>query len=308
MNKSFIAIDWSSTHFKAYRIDGSGYILDKIITEQGIAKITRIEIADIIEQLVLKWPEEQHNMYCSGMIGSNLGWETLSYIQCPVVPEGFSLTLPQMNIGEHILHVSPGLTCNAPYHLPDVMRGEEMLYLGYLYQQNDYVNTTGIVCIPGKHSKWLSVKNGVAEYFSTVMTGDILFAMSKNGLLKSHLNGLVEDAGAFLEGVNNAKSGDGLSRLLFSVRSRVVTNNLINTDATSYAMGLLVGSELADIIKGYAKSFQFGPVTLIGDDLTCSLYQSALKVFGYESIIIAAHEARINGFKFIHSMRNKDIE
>ncbi len=303
MKNGFIAIDWGSSNCRAYKVNGEGQIVSQLSSPKGVAQISREEIPMVLGEIVRRWPDEADTIYACGMIGSTVGWESVPYISCPVLPTQFAETLPILDIGGTKINVSPGLQCESIFGQPDVMRGEEIQYLGFLYGKKDVSNVTGIVCMPGTHSKWLVVENSCAKHFSTVMTGDIFAAMSQNGLLKTHLSGQAVVCSAFFEGVDYAMKGGALGRQLFSVRSRVVLEELSESDATSYASGILIGGEINDALSTYRQWLGHVPITLIGSLDLCELYRAAIEHSGYESTILDAGQACIDGFKLINEFK-----
>ena len=305
MDTGFIAVDWGSTNFRAYRVDVNGNVIDQVSSDQGVAKISRDDMPAIVDALVIRWPEEAGAIFCCGMIASTIGWENIPYLQCPISATGLAATLPILEIGGHVLHVSPGLSCQSIFGQPDVMRGEEIQYLGYLSALPEGSNIQGMICMPGTHSKWLSVQKGEAKHFSTTMTGDIFAALSQNGLLRTHLTETVTFSAAFIEGLEYARSGGSLPRQLFSVRSRVVTGDLKNKDAASYASGLLIGSEIDDALQAYADYIGSEAITLIGSIALCDLYKNALEHFGQSARIIESHNACIGGFRLLARLKEE---
>lgn len=303
MKEGFIALDWGSSNCRAYKVNAQGNIEGQIDSPKGVAKISREEIPSVLGEIVTQWPDVADTIYACGMIGSTVGWESVPYIECPTFPTQFAETLPILDINGVKLNVSPGLRCTSIFGQPDVMRGEEMQYLGFLYNQEEVSTATGLICMPGTHSKWLVVENGAAKHFSTVMTGDVFAALSQNGLLKSHLCGKAVISPAFFEGVDYALKGGALGRQLFSVRSRVVLGELAESDATSYASGILIGGEINDALAVYGRWLEFSPVTLIGSRDFCELYKAALAYCVRESTIIEAGQACIDGFKLINEFK-----
>lgn len=61
---------------------------------------------------------------------------------------------------------------------PDVMRGEETQLLGVT--EPDF---TGLVCIPGTHTKWIKIDAGEIIEFSTYMSGELFSAISQHTIL-----------------------------------------------------------------------------------------------------------------------------
>ncbi len=58
------------------------------------------------------------------------------------------------------------------------MRGEETQLLGVT--ESDF---TGLVCIPGTHSKWIKIEGGRVVEFSTYMTGELFSVIAQHSIL-----------------------------------------------------------------------------------------------------------------------------
>lgn len=302
MSSGYVAIDWGSTNFRAFRVAENGTVLDRYTKPMGIANLSKQQMGDVIESLVRRWPAECDALYCCGMIGSTVGWEEVPYLNCPIKPEQLLQQSRVLTIRNNRLRVSSGLACKSVFGPPDVMRGEELLYLGALTLVPRLRTGRGLVCMPGTHTKWVAVDRGSILHFSTSMVGDIFKALSTNSLLRHHLAGDSTASAAFEDGVEYGQSGSGLSRMLFSVRSRSVTRELPNADTASYASGIMIGNDVADALGAYRAYANEIPVVLIGNRSLCSLYQTALRLCRHDSVILDADDACIFGFQFLRSM------
>ena len=72
------------------------------------------------------------------------------------------------------------MRCTNPLGAPDVMRGEETQLLGALRLGNLAGTGRHLVCMPGTHTKWVSVSSGVVQEFLTAPTGEIFSRCSAN--------------------------------------------------------------------------------------------------------------------------------
>lgn len=299
----FVAIDWGSTNFRAYRVDAIGGVIDRLESPLSIATMSKDEIRDTVDGVVDRWPNESESLYCCGMVGSSVGWQEVPYVDCPTRPQELVAKVPTIEIGANKLHISPGLACISTFGVPDVMRGEELQYLGVLSLNRQLQIKLGLVCMPGTHTKWMPLDRGAVASFSTSMVGDIYNAVSKNGLLRNHIQNEARQSSAFLDGVNYGRKGGALSRLLFSVRSRVVTAELPNADAASYASGIMIGNDVADALEAYAKFAEDCPIVLVGEPELCGLYKLAIETCGGTAVVFDAEDACVQGFHVIRSAR-----
>lgn len=302
MSGGFIAIDWGSTNFRAFRVGEDGSVRDKHAEPLGIADLSKQQMGDVIESLVRRWPAESDALYCCGMIGSTIGWEEVPYLSCPIKPDQLVRHSPVLTIRNNRVRISPGLACKSVFGPPDVMRGEELQYLGALTLVPRLQTGHGLLCMPGTHTKWVAVDRGVLLHFSTSMVGDIFNALRKNSLLKHHLTADSTASPAFEEGVEYGRSGGGLSRMLFSVRSRSVTRELPNANAASYASGIMIGNDVADALDAYREYANDVPIVLIGNPSLCTLYQTALRVCRHDAVVLDAEDACILGFQSVRAI------
>src|SRR3546814_1787222 len=105
----------------------------------------------------------------SGMIGSRQGWREVPYVACPAEPAEIAQGLERVDWGEGEAEawIVPGLLDESRPGQPDVMRGEEAQVLGALAA---LPTAGGLICLPGTHSKWVRVAEGVVQSFATYMT------------------------------------------------------------------------------------------------------------------------------------------
>lgn len=290
-----IGINWGSTNFRAYRIDSDGVVTGTIEQPRGIAGLERAQMQALLEDVVAQWPHASR-VYASGMIGSNIGWSDAGYVACPASPDAMAGQLHEARIGTHPVAIVPGLACRRSDGAPDIMRGEETELLGMVAM--GAIPATGLVALPGTHSKWVQLEQGVVVEFMTAMSGEIFDRLTAAGLLASVVDGPAEDGPAFIDGVRAAQGGAGLATLLFGARARVIRGDLARRDGASYLRGLLIGAELADVRRQWGGALDAVP--LIGAAPVCALYARALQELGGSGIAIASQQASTRGFLALH--------
>ena len=302
MDGRFVAIDWGSSNFRAYRVGPSGMLLDRLTTADGVANVEREGMVGVVDTVVSRWPPAAHALFCCGMIGSSVGWTELPYLDCPIDPEEVARRMTAVTIGDHVLRVSPGLTCRSGDGFPDVIRGEEVLCLGAIRSVKRLREGQGLLCLPGTHTKWVAIRDGAVRSFSTSLVGELYEALSMSSLLQHHLKGDAEVSEAFRLGVDYGASGGGLTRYLFSVRSRSVVGELAYEDGASFASGILIGNDVRDAMEVYSDLSVASPLVLVGEAGLCELYRAALEHLGRDATVTPAEEACIEGFRFIHDV------
>ncbi len=268
MDTSFIGIDWGTSNRRAYFYGADGKCVVKVEDEQGTLA-ARGHFAESLQLLL-----EQMNVasdtpvLMSGMVGSTMGWKEVPYLD-PKVP---LLALPQ-----NLAQIAKGRFIVPGYcqrnGLADVMRGEETQLLGLVARGIH----TGWVILPGTHSKWVYLENGVIRQWSTYMTGELFALLSQHSTLSSMLAAGNDDDDAFLAGVALAQRGLPLSQTLFSIRASVVSCAMPAGSARNMASGLLIGTEFA----GMANSDRHASrVTLLASTALQQRYQLAASTLG----------------------------
>lgn len=141
------------------------------------------------------------------------------------------------------------------------MRGEETQLIGCISELKNEVDRQ-IFILPGTHSKHITVKNRQVTSFKTYMTGELFSLLSKNSVLSTAIEkAITSDFKSFKEGVKHSTK----SNLLHSI-FRVRTNHLFEIHTKkenfNYLSGLLIGTELLDLLKTTAKIYHYCPTKI----------------------------------------------
>jgi 2-dehydro-3-deoxygalactonokinase len=222
------------------------------------------------------------------MVGSNLGWSAVPYVDCPAGLGDLARRLTAVAEG---VRIAPGLRCAGIAGGPDVMRGEETQILGWLTQHPERQHGRHLLCHPGTHAKWVRIEEGRIVRFVTAMTGELFAVLSQHSLLKS--NAPAEDDVAFDEGLAAAGQGDAVAARLFTARARVVGGQATAESTPSYLSGLLIGAEVASVPRLLGKLPQ--DVALLGDAALCGRYRRALVRAGLAVEVFDGEAAAVAG-------------
>jgi len=293
---SIVGVDWGTTHRRAYAITPSGECVSDMSDSDGAmgckgrfpqALVAAIDQLNTTPSLVV----------ASGMVGSALGWHEVPYVDASV---------PLHALAEHAFRVPdapaaapvlllPGYCIRNSAGVPDVMRGEETQLLGAWALGHK----SGWFVLPGTHSKWVLLQDGVVRKLRTYMTGELYDLLRKQGTLAAAAGGQAEwDDAAFAAGVDAAGT-HALSHVLFSARARVVSKDMPAQSTASYLSGVLIGTELKDVLSvdtGEVPTFQ-----LIGSPQLAELYQKAASRLGCRFDILDARQAFLAAVQHIHS-------
>jgi len=260
-----IAVDWGTSSLRCYRLDAQGKIIEARASADGILNVPAGRFPDVLQRQIAGWSETPIVM--RGMVGSRQGWKEAPYVQCPAGFDEIAAKLVEVRQGAWIV---PGLTCRDSAGVPDVMRGEETQILG--------CGAQGTLCLPGTHSKWVEVKNGRIERFSTYMTGEAYAVLRQHSILGRMIEEGKPDERAFAQGVERAGDEGGLLHHLFGVRTRGLMGELGAGAAASYLSGIVIGHELR--AQG---TRQF---SVLGTAELAARYQRAASVLGMEARLL----------------------
>jgi 2-dehydro-3-deoxygalactonokinase len=234
-----------------------------------------------------------------GMVGSNLGWRAVPYLDCPA---GFAAMGAALHPVAENVWIVPGLRAQRPDGGPDVMRGEEVQVFGWVAMAEDRQAGEHLICHPGTHAKWIRLKDGRIDTFVTAMTGELFALARQHSSLRAP--GAVEDEAAFALGLAAAADGGALASRMFTARARVVGGDLPAASAESYLSGLLIGAEVAatPALLGAGPGAR---VEVIGDPALCRLYCKALERKEYSTTTTDGDAAVIAGLTALFRMKTQ---
>ncbi len=285
-----IGIDWGTTSFRAFRVTRDGTIRDRRISPRGIMHVPDARFGDTLREEIGPWlaAGEEH-VLLSGMIGSRQGWVEAPYLPCPAGLSDLAAALIDIPFDWAKVKLVPGLSGIDSSGVPEVMRGEETQVLGI----PSLIRSGGLACLPGTHSKWVTVEGGRITGFTTHMTGEVFAALRGHTILGRMMRdgppGTPFGGAPFEAGLRRSADPGGLLHHLFGVRSRALTGELAETDSPAYLSGLLIGHEIrAALGRGGHAEGQAEPssgaerpvVQVIGEPDLTDLYAAAITASG----------------------------
>ncbi len=299
----FISVDWGSSCFRAFLISDEGEKLDEIKTSQGIFQFAKNDFAGYLAEVCQLWLGRYPGLpvLMSGMVGSRNGWQETPYLSCPVTAGQLSDRLISIELADsekialtHQLNIIPGVCCGETDFSSDVMRGEEIQIFGALKLLN---KLTGLVCLPGTHSKWAEVNRGSLTGFSTFFTGELYATLRQHSSLTR--TALEDEAttekmndSVFLRGVAFSQEKGGLLHQVFKARSGVLLNALDEKDVNSFLSGMIIGNEFHGAKQLYPEYSEF---ILVGSPELQQLYSKASEVYGMKAVQTDPDEVFIQG-------------
>ena len=138
----------------------------------------------------------------------------------------------------------------------DMMRGEETELCGIIdgkYGECIYV-------LPGSHSKIIKTDDlGRIVSFSTMLTGEMIAALSQGTILKDAIDLSVDEINCeyLIKGYEYAKDA-GINKALFKVRILKNNFNCSKEELYSYFVGIILCDEILYIANDFAKTVVLG--------------------------------------------------
>ncbi|HYM86840.1 MAG TPA: 2-dehydro-3-deoxygalactonokinase [Pseudoxanthomonas sp.] len=272
-----IAVDWGSSSLRAWRLDDTGAVIDQRRSDQGVLSCSGA-FASVLAALIDGW--EHPVLVLSGMIGSRSGWHEMPYLDCPAGVRELAASLQSMQVDAlpgRTLWFVPGIA-DLSRQVADVVRGEEtqMCGLPVALQQGSHV-----VCLPGTHSKWITLQEGRIRSIHTAMTGEVYAVLRRHSLLGQLMDNDDShyDAEAFGAGLQRSTTPGGLLHHLFGVRTAGLFARYSGSALPSYLSGLLIGHEVrASALP--SRSLQDDLVHLVGSEGLLARYAHALEALG----------------------------
>jgi 2-dehydro-3-deoxygalactonokinase len=295
----FVAGDWGTSNLRLFLCDDHGNALESI-TGPGVAAVED-PFENLFESLLQDW--EAHNgalpaVLC-GMVGSSIGWVQTPYVGCPAVPESIAAGCIALRAGR--VHLVPGLRCENRLHTADFMRGEETQILGALTLDSTLGVGQQLLCLPGTHTKWVVLENGVIKEFLTAVAGEVFGALRDHSVLV-RAEARSEESGAFSEGLQRFSDFPTVPLLhrLFECRSRVLSGEMPASHAADFLSGLLVASDVAGAMNLFADCLPQDTVRVIGVPQLTQRYLTALKVQGCNAVQLDGAAASLAGLTCVH--------
>lgn len=292
MSISLIALDWGTTSLRAYLIGDDGAIAARREGGPGIMRVEGGAFEAALRGFCGDWLDAhpQATLMACGMIGSKQGLMEAPYCPCPAGAAQLAAHVVHATLSDgRQLAIVPGVsTIDASTDVPDVMRGEETQIVGAVPLTDSHV-----VVLPGTHSKWAWVEEGVIKGFASFMTGEVYAALMGHTILgRLMASDSGHDAASFARGVAYGLEAPQLFlHRIFSARTLGLFGALESAALPSYLSGLLVGAEI-----GGARSLRpvADPIILLGSTDLTARYGEGMRIAGMATVAGDA-DAAANG-------------
>jgi 2-dehydro-3-deoxygalactonokinase len=300
---AFVAGDWGTSHLRLSLCDEQGRVLDSR-KGQGVSAV-RGDVAGEFSSAVSAW--SAHGplpaVLC-GMVGSTIGWHEVRYLPCPIRPETVTTGVHRFSQDGRDIFIAPGLSCRNKLMAPDVMRGEETQILGAMRLDPQLARERHVLCLPGTHTKWVSLKDGVIEHFLTAISGEMFDLLLRHSVLVNYKEKTDGVGGpAFKRALEKTRiyPDAELTHLLFEVRSGQLVGELKQPEAADFLSGLIIGQDVSGMRRFFRKDLEESKgVVVISTPQLGGLYVEALKAREIGVRTIDGDEASVAGLSALY--------
>lgn len=258
-----LAIDWGNSNLRAAVLDGEGRATRRLARPDGCIGLSRADFPARLAAIRADLGAEGLPALACGAVGAREGWVELPYVALPAAPLDVAARLH--TVPGAGLDIVPGLAATTPPRA--VMRGEESQLAGLELAD-------GRVCLPGTHSKWVTLEGGRVTGFRSYQTGEMFALVTRHSRIAAPSD--ANDLAGFDEGLARAEAALPLTAALFSIRTDRLLGVLPDAQGTAAVAGLLIGTEVGHALSEGPP----GPITLCGDPAMTRRYARALARHG----------------------------
>ena len=271
--KTVILADWGNSSGRLFCVRGPGLEPEILGTQRVIGAKDAVDCADVFTAAVKPWIEKwdvAEAIFC-GAVTSNIGWVTTGYAQMPARVSGVRKTDFKTDAGLDCTFLSGTSLASGPHAYFDTLRGEDIQAFGWMALTG---LADGILCTPGTHTKWLTMKDGAITDILTGVTGESFEVLSQHSILTRGADKASHDTKEFIRGVDAMRRTPrpALTHMLMSVRNLQISKELATSRSADYLSGLLTGEDCAASLE----ILPDGPIHIIGDGHAAARYARTL--------------------------------
>lgn len=300
----FIAGDWGTSRLRLSLCLG-----DRVLATRqgpGIGAL-RESAGEVLRPMIAGW-QETHGplpLVLCGMAGSRNGWREAPYLPCPTDLRALGRAALRFEAFGTQVAIAPGLSCRSRLGSPDVMRGEETQIAGALALHPELGSGRHLLCLPGTHTKWASLEDGVVRDFLTALTGELFALLRDTSTLTRAAHPSTDEVphdasegseDGFQLGIDAASGlgSAGLLHALFGVRSRQLIDGRSHDWALAYLSGLMIGTDVRGAIPLFAPN---AAAVLVGERALTERYAQALRREGVAASCLDGEPCALAGLR-----------
>jgi len=272
-----ILADWGNSSGRLYCVRGLSST-PVILDERRVsgAKDTD-DCPGLFSDIATTWMKSYgvKRAFFTGGVTSNIGWTTTGYAPAPSRISDVQHTSLTTDYGLRYTFLSGTSIAEGPHGYFDTVRGEDMQAFGWMALTG---RATGVLCAPGTHTKWLTVKDGAITSILTGITGESFEVFNSHSMLTRGSENPSHETPEFQRGLDAMMRTPrpALTQMLISVRTLQISQEMTATRSADYLSGLLTGENCVaahDLLPE-------GPIHIIGDGSAAERYARGLTASG----------------------------
>ena len=271
-------------------------VIDQVSTQEGMKFIDQNEFEKILIKNIDAWNNkfDIKVIIASGMVGAKQGWIEVPYINSPC--DIRNVNFKTLKILDDVnIHILSGVS---QFNPSDVMRGEETQIAGFLLNNVDF---NGSICLPGTHSKWVSMNSYNIQEFTTFLTGELYEIVKKYSILNHSLNTTeLDDEIVKSSAKLIIENPSFISNKLFEIRADNLLKNSNQTSNNSKLVGYLLGIELS----GSRTYWEDKDLVIIGSSNLNKYYELILNGRSNSIRLFNSSDMALNGLSFYKKSLN----
>lgn len=273
-----LALDWGNSNLRAAVLGRAGVPRQSLSLPQGAASLGPHEFAAVLHHVRDCLDAHGLPAIACGAAGAREGWVEAPYVALPADPIAVAAHL--VAVPDADLRIVPGLcTTSAPR---SILRGEESQIIGLGIAD-------GLVCLPGTHSKWVTLEAGRVMRFQSHMTGELYALVARHSRISVASD--PDDPDGFARGLAMAERPAPLGASLFTLRADRILGDLPDSQSNAALAGLLIGCEVAHALSDAGRA----PDILCGEPAMTRRYAQALARHGKSAADVDGTEAAWRG-------------
>lgn len=295
----YVLGDWGTSRLRLFLIENDAVVARS--EGPGIAAQASPPV-QVLAQLLEPWrpAEGTIEVYLAGMAGSRNGLHEAPYVPLPADAATWSRGAWRGSLADAEVTIAAGLCSTSRSERLDVIRGEETQIFGALRLESSLATGLQVLVLPGTHSKWVEVEDGVVRQFRTALTGETYSLLREHSTLlrASATPDVVGDLQhGFEAGARRAfELTDGLLAALFEARAQQLLAGRSRAWAAGFLSGLLIAYEIDTLGRTFHPNLG---VTIIGDVQLADLYRTVLSARGRAALILSGETCVIEGLRHL---------
>ena len=291
---TWAVIDWGARRYEAFLLKNAALIESKT-GDQGILDVEDGAFEAALKAMVDPWlaTHGEFPIVLTGLVGGRQGWVEAALVRTPCQCSDIRRGIVQVATNQlKDVAIIPGiLHTNSEY--PEALRGEEVSIMGAKVSD-------GWILRPGEHTKMVRIIDNKITQLTTYITGELYQLLAQHsslgGCAGNSYCGIEQKMSPidFMTGVRKSLADFCLSKVLYSVTTRRLFNQIEAEHISSYLSGLLIGHELRNI-----KAMGLDNITLVARGSLTELYQQAFGEMSINSELVDAQQAYLTGAQLI---------